>query len=50
MQKELRKKMEKEIESLQEQIYRDDDEEYFRQLDADRLKHALHMARYKATV
>ena len=50
MKKELRQKMEHEIQNVQEQLYRDEDEEYFRQLDADRLRHQLQLARYQATI
>lgn len=50
MKRELRKKMEKEIQEFQEQMYRDEDDAYFRQLDADRLKHELEMARYQARI
>ena len=44
----VRRKMEKEIREYQEQLYRDEDAEYFRQLEADRMKHELQMAKYKA--
>ncbi len=50
MKRELRHKMESEIENFQEQLYRDEDDEYFRQIDADRLKHQLQMARYQACI
>ncbi|KAL3853220.1 hypothetical protein ACJMK2_016776 [Sinanodonta woodiana] len=46
MKKELRKKMETEIKQLQDQLVRDDDDAYFRQLDADRVIHDLQMAKY----
>ncbi|XP_052084415.1 centrosomal protein of 95 kDa-like [Mytilus californianus] len=49
MKKELRKKMEKEIKDLQSQLVRDDDDAYFRQLDADRVIHNLQMAKYHVT-
>lgn len=49
MKKELRKKMEKEIKELQDQLVRDDDDAYFRQLDADRVIHNLQMAKYHVT-
>lgn len=50
MQTELRRKMEGEIRNLQEQIFRDEDDVYFRELDAERLRQQLHLARYQARV
>ncbi|BFZ17567.1 hypothetical protein BsWGS_20607 [Bradybaena similaris] len=51
MKKELRNKMETEIKQYQEQIIRnDDDDAYFRQADADRLKQYLHTARYPVKI
>jgi centrosomal protein CEP95 len=50
MDREFRKKTEHEIETIQEQIFRDEDDEYFRQIDSDRLRHLLSLARYKAKV
>ena len=50
MRKELRKKMESEIRVLQEQLVRDDDDVYFRQLDADRVIRDLKLAKYQVTV
>lgn len=50
MKKELRKKMESEIRLLQEQLVRDDDDVYFRQLDSDRVIHDLKVAKYQAKV
>jgi len=44
----LREKMEKEIGNLQEQIARDDDDVYFRELEADRVRRQLQMATYNA--
>ena len=44
----LRQKMEKEICSLQEQIARDDDDSYFREVEADRVRRQLQMATYNA--
>ncbi|XP_071491936.1 uncharacterized protein [Diadema antillarum] len=44
----LREKMEREIREYQDQLYRDEDAEYFRQLEADRMKHELQIAKYKA--
>ena len=46
MKKDLRKKMESEIKDLQQQLNRDDDDAYFRQLDADRVIQDLQMAKY----
>lgn len=48
MKKELRHKMESEIRLLQDQLVRDDDDAYFRQLDADRVIHNLQLAKYHA--
>ena len=42
----LRHKMEQEISSLQEQIARDDDDIYFREVEADRVRRQLQMATY----
>lgn len=51
MKKELRNKMETEIKQYQEQIIRnDDDDAYFRQADADRLRQYLHTARYPVKI
>lgn len=50
MKKELRKKMEQEIKDLQEQLCRDDDDAYFRQLDADRVIQDLRIAKYHVGV
>lgn len=50
MKKDLRKKMEAEIKLLQEHLVRDDDDAYFRQLDADRVIHDLKMAKYQVRV
>lgn len=50
MKKELRRKMEKEIKDLQEQLCRDDDDAYFRQLDADRVIKDLQIAKYHVGV
>lgn len=46
MRRELRNRMEKEIQDLQEAMIRDEDDAYFRQLDADRLRHRLQTAYY----
>lgn len=50
MKKELRKKMESEIRTLQEQLVRDDDDVYFRQLDSDRVINDLKLAKYQVRV
>ena len=50
MKKQLKEKMERDIDMFQEQMYRDEDDEYFRQLDADRLRHQVNMANYLARV
>ena len=47
MKRELRRKMEKDVRDFQEQLYRDEDSEYFRQIEADRMERELQMARYK---
>ncbi|XP_078612173.1 centrosomal protein of 95 kDa-like [Branchiostoma floridae x Branchiostoma japonicum] len=47
MRRELRQKMEQEIKGLQEQLTRDEDDAYFRQLEADRLRRQLNFARYQ---
>lgn len=50
MKKEIRKKMETEIKDLQDQLCRDNDDAYFRQLDADRVVHDLKMAKYHTRI
>jgi centrosomal protein CEP95 len=50
MKKEMRNKMETEIQRLQDQLVRDDDDAYFRQLDADRVIHNLQLAKYHVNV
>ncbi|XP_078427352.1 centrosomal protein of 95 kDa-like isoform X1 [Cetorhinus maximus] len=45
--KELRAKMEKEIHELQEMIIRDDDDVYFRELEAERAQRQLQMASFQ---
>ncbi|CAL1540509.1 unnamed protein product [Lymnaea stagnalis] len=50
MKRELRKKMEEEIKQYQEQIFHDDDDVHFRQVDADRLRKHLHHARYSCKI
>ena len=48
MKRELRKKMEQEIKDYQQQLWRDEDYIYYRELDAQRLKHWMHLAKYDA--
>ncbi|KAH3893212.1 hypothetical protein DPMN_017355 [Dreissena polymorpha] len=50
MKKDLRKKMETEIQTLQQQLVRDDDDVYFRQLDADRVIRDLKVAKYQVRI
>ncbi|XP_018424771.1 PREDICTED: centrosomal protein of 95 kDa [Nanorana parkeri] len=47
IKKELRLKMEKEIRELQEMITRADEDAFFRELEAERLKRRLHMASFQ---
>ena len=47
MKRELRAKMEHEIKEIQERIDRDDDDLYYRQLDADRLTQHLQLSRFQ---
>lgn len=42
--------MEKDIEDLQQQLIRDEDSAYFRQLDAESLRQELKLATYKVRV
>ncbi|KAL8584916.1 hypothetical protein ACOMHN_043553 [Nucella lapillus] len=50
MKRDLRGKMEKEIKDIQAQMFRDDDDVYFRQLEADRLRQELQHATYQTRV
>ncbi|XP_033100569.1 centrosomal protein of 95 kDa-like [Anneissia japonica] len=50
MKRELRRKMENEIREFQENLYNDEDREYFRQIEADRMKRELQIAAYKTTL
>ena len=50
MKKELRKKMENEIELVQQQLCRDEDDVYFRELDAERQRQRLLLSRYDARI
>ncbi|XP_073435890.1 centrosomal protein of 95 kDa isoform X2 [Dendrobates tinctorius] len=47
MKRELRAKMEKEIQDLQEMILRTDEDAFFRELEAERLQRRLHMAAFQ---
>ncbi|XP_041077444.1 centrosomal protein of 95 kDa-like isoform X2 [Polyodon spathula] len=47
MKKELRGKMEREIGELQEMIMQNDDDVYFRELEAERLSRRVHMASFQ---
>nr|XP_034959875.1 centrosomal protein of 95 kDa isoform X1 [Zootoca vivipara] len=47
VKRELRSKMEKEIKELQDMITRDDDDSFFRELEADRLKTRLLVASFQ---
>ena len=46
----LRHKLEKEVKEIQEQLCRDDDDAYFREVDAQRLQRQLQMMRFTANV
>jgi len=48
MKRELRGKMEQEIGELQRRLWTDDDEVYFRELDAERLRRQLHLVHCQA--
>ena len=50
MKRDLRRKMEKEIVDIQAEMFRDDDDTYFRQLEADRLRQELHLAKFQTRV
>ena len=45
MRRELRHKMEREISELQRRMWHDDDDVYFRELDAERVRRELRLAR-----
>ena len=45
MKRELRRKMEREISDLQRRLWDDEDGVYFRELDAERVRRELHLAR-----
>lgn len=48
MKRELRKKMEKEITDFQRRMWEDEDDVYYRELDAERVKHELSLAQYRS--
>ena len=48
MKRELRRKMEQEIGELQQRLWKDEDDVYFRELDADRMRRELHLAQCQA--
>lgn len=50
MKQDLRKKMEQEVRNIQEQLCQDEDEVYFRELDAERVKRELQLANYVFTL
>lgn len=47
MKRELRSKMEREISELQKLIIKDDEEDYFRELEVDRLRRKVQMASFQ---
>lgn len=47
MKRELRSKMEREINELQKIIIRDDEEDYFRELEVERLRRRVQMASFQ---
>ena len=50
MRKGIRQRMENDIKDLQEELVRDEDSAYFRQLDADNLRKELQLATYKVRI
>ena len=48
MKRELRRKMEQEIGELQRRLWQDEDDVYFRELDAERMRCELHLAQCQA--
>jgi len=44
MKRELRRKMESEINELQRRLWQDEDDVHYRELDADRMRRQLHTA------
>ena len=49
MQRDLRRRTEEEIAHLQEVVFRDNDDAFFRACDADRLKRNLRLAQFKSS-
>lgn len=47
MKRELRNKMEREIKELQQIIIHDDEDDYFRELEVDRLRRRVQMASFQ---
>jgi centrosomal protein CEP95 len=47
MQRNLRGKLKKEVTEIQETLVRDEDDAYFRRLDAERLRRQLQMAAFQ---
>lgn len=47
MKRELRSKMEREISELQKIIIQDDEEDYFRELEVERLRRHVQMASFQ---
>lgn len=47
MKQELRKKMEHDIRDFQDQLKRDEEDYYFRQLDAEKVVQQLNMTRFQ---
>ena len=48
MKKDIRVKMEREIGDIQREMFRNDDDTFYRQLEADRLLDELYMAKCQA--
>lgn len=48
MQRDLRRRTEQEIAHLQEVVFRDNDDAFFRACDADRLKRQLRLTQFKS--
>lgn len=46
MKRDLRRKMEQEVRDIQEELCRDEDDAYFRELDAEKVKRELQLANY----
>jgi centrosomal protein CEP95 len=50
LQRDLRRRLEQEVKDIQEQICRDEDDVYFRELDAQRLRTKLKLSRFQGAV